>query len=147
MDTLKPIIRYVIFVGGVALYVFFYYTFLRDILDANGAPADLDNSAVQIASGIGGLLAATFAVAFGIQRQDRTVNEKKLNLGKTLTPDAEVVTAVCVGVYFVVGAVATIIAITNSVETPQEIKAPVGIFVGYLAAIFTGVVTGPGKTA
>jgi hypothetical protein len=147
MDRVKLIIQYVVFVGGVVVYVVFYYTFLRDILNANGAAPNLDNGAVQIASGIGGLLGATFAAAFGIQRKEPTVNEKKLNLGSTLTPNAEVVSVVCVIVYFVVGAVTTLVMLTNGVETPQEIKTPVTVFLGYVAAMFTAMVTGPGKTA
>jgi hypothetical protein len=146
MEQMKLVIRYVVFVGGVIAYVYLYYTFLHDILDAKGSAPDIDNGAVQIASAIGGLLAATFAIAFGIQRRDRTVDEKKLNLGSTLTPNAELVTAVCVGVYFIVGVAATLVAFTNSAETPQEIKTPVTLFLGYVVAIFTGVVTGPGRT-
>jgi hypothetical protein len=145
MEQVKLAIRYVVFVGGVVAYVYLYFTFLRDILDAEGSAPDLDNGAVQIASAIGGLLAATFAVAFGIQRRDPTVNEKRLNLGSTLTPNAELVTAVCLVVYFLVGLAATVVAFTNSAETPQEIKTPVTLFLGYLVAMFTGIVTGPGQ--
>ena len=146
MEKVKLYIRYAVFVGGVIAYVYLYFTFLRDILDANGSAANLDNGAVQVASAIGGLLAATFAVAFGIQRTDPGVNEKKLNLGNTLTPNAELVTAVCVIAYFIVGTATVLVAFTQGAETPQEIKTPATLFLGYLVAMFTGVVTGPGKT-
>ena len=146
MEQLRLVIKYVVFVGGLIAYVYLYYTFLRDIVDAEGSAPDLDNGAVQIASAIGGLLAATFAIALGIQRKDPTVNEKKFNLGSTLTPNAEIVTMVCVVVYFLVGGIATFVAFTHGAETPQEIKAPVTLFLGYVVALFTGVVTGPGKT-
>jgi hypothetical protein len=146
MEQVKLIIRYVVFVGGVIAYVYLYYTFLHDILNAKGSAPNLDNGAVQVASGIGGLLAATFAVTFGIQSKDPTVDEKKLNLGRTLTPNAELVTSVCVVVYFIVGAVATVVAFSKGAETPQEIKTPVTLFLGYVVAMFTGIVTGPGRT-
>jgi VIT1/CCC1 family predicted Fe2+/Mn2+ transporter len=137
-------IRYLVFVGGLVVYAYLYYTFLRDILRAKDAAPDLDNGAVQIASAIGGVLAATFAVAFGIQRTDPNVNEKRLNLGRTLTPNAELVTTLCVIVYFVVGVFATVVAFAKGAETPQEIKTPVTVFLGYIVAMFTGIVTGPG---
>ncbi len=148
MDQLKLAIQYVVFVGGVVLYVVLEAGFLKDILDASdGKAPNLDNGAVQLASGIGGLLAATFAVAFGIQRNDDDTDERKLDLGRTLTPNATFVTAVCLGAYFLVGIAATIVTLTQGQETPQEIKTPVTIFIGYIAAMFTGIVTGPGKTA
>ena len=145
MKIVRLIIQYAVFLGGVGVYVVLYYMFLRDIIDANGAAPNLDNSAVQIASGIGGLLGAAFAVAFGIQRDNPNVNEKRLNLGSTLTPNAEVVSIVCVVAYFVVGAAATVVSLANSVETPQEIKTPVTVFLGYVVGMFTAIVTGPGK--
>jgi hypothetical protein len=140
-------ILYAVFVGGIALYVILYFDFLRDIVNAAGTAPNLDNGAVQLAAGIGGLLAGTFAVAFGIQRRDPDTDEKKLNLGRTLTPNAEFVTAVCLLVYFLVGVAATFVSLAHSDETPQEIKTPVTIFVGYLAAIFAAIVSGPGRTA
>lgn len=147
MDTIKLGIRYVVFVGGIVVYVVLYAGFLKEIWTADGAAPNLDNGAVQIAAGIGGLLAATFAVAFGIQRKDPTVNEKKLDLGRMLTPEAGFVTAVSVIVYFLVGLAATAVMLTHGNETPQEIKTPTTLFLGYLVAMFTGIVTGPGQTS
>jgi hypothetical protein len=146
MERLKLAIRYAVFVGGLIVYAYLYFTFLRDILDADGKAPDLENGAVQLASGIGGVLAAVFAVAFGIQRRDPTVNQRKLNLGRTLTPNAEVVTGLCVVVYFVVGLATAAVALTNSPETPQEIKTPLTLFVGYLGAMFTAIATSPKVT-
>jgi hypothetical protein len=140
-------IVYAVFIGGLGLYVVLYIGFLKHIVDADGAAPNLDNGTVQLATGIGGLLAAIFAVAFGIQRSDPTVDEKKLKLGQTLTPRAEVVTSVCLVVYFLVGAAAAIITLLNSAETPLEIKTPVTIFVGYIVTIFMSVLRGPGQTA
>jgi hypothetical protein len=146
VDKVKLGILYAVFLGGVALYVVLYWGFWHDIVNADGAAANLDNGAVQLAAGIGGALAAVFAVAFGLQRKDPTVNEKKFNLGATLTPNAEFVTTVCILVYFLVGVVTAYISLRNTVETPQEIKTPLTIFVGYLGAMFFAVATGPGRT-
>src|SRR4051794_9380344 len=138
-------ILYAVFTGGLAVYVVLYWGFLKDILDANGVAPNLDNGAVQLASGIGGLLGAVFAIAFGIQRSDPDVDERRVNLGATLTPNAELVTSLCLVVYFLVGAVTTALTLLNSDETPQEIKTPVTVFVGYIAAMFVAILRGPGK--
>jgi hypothetical protein len=146
VDKVKLGILYAVFLGGVALYVVLYWGFWQDIVNADGVAPNLDNGAVQLASGIGGALAAVFAVAFGLQRKDATVNEKKLKLGATLTPNAQFVTTGCILVYFLVGVVTAYISLRNNVETPQEIKTPLTIFLGYLGAMFVAVVTGPGRT-
>jgi hypothetical protein len=147
MDGVATLIKYVVFLGGVAVYAYLYFTFLSDIVDApTGQPPNLENSNVQLANGIGGLLGAAFAVAVGIQRKDPAVNEKQLQLGATLTPEARWVTTVSVLVYFIVGAATLAVSRVYGAETPQEIQATATVFAGYLAAIFTGVVTGPGKS-
>jgi hypothetical protein len=147
VDGVTRAIKYIVFIGGIVIYAYLYFTFLRDILDAStGQPPDLDNSNVQLATGIGGLLAAVFAVAFGIQRKDPTVDEKKLNLGATITPEAQWVTSISIVVYFLVGAATLWVSRDSGAETPQEIQATATVFAGYLAAIFTGMLTGPGKT-
>jgi hypothetical protein len=147
VDLTKKVITALIFLGGLAAYVVLYVSFLKDISDAPpGKPPNLDNSDVQLAAGIGGLLAGVFAVAFGIQRQDPTKNEKKLNVGATLTPTLPWVTTICLIVYFVVGVATLVVVRANGAESPQEIQATSVVFVGYVVAIFTAVVTGPGKT-
>ncbi len=147
MDNLTKPITYLVFLGGVAVYTYLYFTFLREIvIAADGHPPNLDNANVQLANGIGGLLAAVFAVAFGVQRKDETVDERRLRVGATLTPRAEWVSMVSIVAYFVVGVATLYISRDNGGETPQEIQASATVFAGYLAAIFTGVVTGPGKT-
>ena len=142
------LIGYVVFVGGIALYVGLYYSFLHDIVVAgDGKPPNLDNGDVQLASGIGGLLGAAFAVTLGIQWKDTGIQEKKLQLGKTLSPQAEWVTSLSVIVYFLVGVAIIVVSRTHGAETPQEIQTTATVFAGYLASIFTAVVTGPGQTA
>lgn len=146
MDVVK-VIRYLVFVGGVLVYAYLYFTFLREIIQAGpGRPPDLENSNVQLANGIGGLLGAAFAVAMGIQRKDPTVNERRLDLGATITPEAKWVSTVSVLVYFVVGAVTLYVSRAHGAETPQEIQATATVFAGYVGAIFIGAVTGPGQT-
>ena len=147
VELTKKIITWVIFIGGVVLYVLLYFSFLRDIINApTGKAPNLDNSDVQLAGGIGGLLAGVFAVAFGIQRQDPSKDEKKLRIGATLTPAAPWVTIVCLVAYFVVGAATVIVVRAHGAESPQEIQASATLFAGYVASIFTAVLTGPGKT-
>ena len=147
VELVKRIIGYAIFVAGIALYVVFYYSFLKDILDAPAGKApNLDNGDVQLAAAIGGLLGGVFAVGFGIQRQDPTKNEKKLRVGTTLTPRAEWVTIVCLVAYTLVGAATLVVVRTHGAESPQEIQATATAFAGYAASIFTAVITGPGKT-
>jgi hypothetical protein len=142
------LIGYLVFIGGIVLYIYLYYSFLHDIVDApDGKPPNLINGDVQLASAIGGALGAAFAVALGIQRADTTVNEKRLQLGKTLTPRAEWVSTVTVLVYFAVGVAVVVVSRTNGAETPQEIQATATLFAGYLASIFTAVLSGPGQTA
>src|SRR4051812_4896421 len=116
MDQIKRAIYYAVFVGATIAYVYLYWTFLQDIRDAHGVRADLDNGAVQIATGIGGLFAGVFAVAFGIQRKDPTVDEKKLRVGDTLTPNATIVAGTCLVVYFLVGAVSLIVTASKTIE-------------------------------
>jgi hypothetical protein len=145
-ELVKKIIGYGIFVGGIALYVVLYYSFLRDIVNAPAGKApDLDNADVQLAAAIGGVLGGVFALAFGIQRRDPATDEKQLRIGKTLTPAAEWVTSVCMLVYAVVGVATLIVVRTHGAESPQEIQATATAFAGYAASIFTAVVTGPGK--
>jgi hypothetical protein len=145
--TLTKAIGYLVFIGGVLLYVYLYGTFLKDILDApDGKRPDLNNANVQLASGIGGALGGVFAAAFGIQRQDPKVDEKKLNVGTTLTPGAPWVTGVSIVAYFVVGLGILAVSRANSAEAPQEIQTTATVFAGYLAAIFFATLTGPGKT-
>lgn len=140
-------IGYVVFVGGILLYVVLYFSFLKEVVDApDGEPPNLTNADVQLASGIGGILGAMFAVALGIQRRDPAVNEKRLSVGSTLTPGATWVSNVAVLVYFVVGIAILAVTQTNGAETPQEIKAAATVFAGYLGAIFTAVISGPGQT-
>jgi hypothetical protein len=147
VDLTKKVITAVVFLGVVVVYVVLYYSFLRDIVDApSGQAPNLDNGDVQLATGIGGLLGGVFAVAFGIQRQDPTKNEKKLKIGATLTPRAQWVTIVCLVAYALVGAATLIVARTHGAESPQEIQASATVFAGYVASIFAAVITGPGKT-
>jgi hypothetical protein len=142
------LIGYLVFVCGIALYIYLYYSFLNDIIDApDGKPPNLNNSDVQLATAIGGALGAAFAVALGIQRRDTKVNEKRLQLGKTLTPKAEWVSTVSVLVYFAVGVGVVVVSRTNGAETPQEIQATATLFAGYLASIFVATLSGPGQTA
>jgi hypothetical protein len=56
------------------------------------------------------------------------------------------VSTVSVLVYFAVGIAIVVVAGTNGAETPQEIQATATLFAGYLASIFTAVLSGPGQT-
>ncbi len=145
--SVGALIGYLVFVGGLGLYIYLNYSFLRDILEASdGKPSNLNHSDVQLASAIGGALGAAFAVALGIQRRDPTVNEKRLQVGKTLTPRAEWASTLSVLVYFAVGSRDRCRLAHNDAETPQEIQATGTLFAGYLASIFTAVLSGPGQT-
>jgi len=146
-NTLTKVIGYAVFLGAIAIYVYLYYTFLRDILDApDGKRPDLSNANIQLAAGIGGALGTVFAAAFGIQRKDPDVDEKKLAVGNTITPSAPWVTSVSIVAYFLVGLAILVVSRTNGAETPQEVQTTATVFAGYLAAIFFTVLSGPGKT-
>ena len=145
-DLIK-VIGYIVFAGAIAVYLYLYFTFLKDIIDApSGERPDLNNADIQLASGIGGALGGVFAGAFGIQRQDPKTDEKKLNVGATITQGAPWVANVCIIAYFVVGVGILVVSRTNGAETPQEIQTTATVFAGYVAAIFLAVITGPGKT-
>lgn len=148
VELTKKILTAVLVLVGIALYVILYWSFLYDIIDApTGKAPNLDNGKVQLATGIGGILAGVFAVAFGIQRQDPTKNEKKLQLGATLTPNAQWITIVSLIAYALVGGASILVVFIHGAESPQEITTGATVFGGYAAAIFTAAVTGPGRTA
>lgn len=140
-------IRYIVLIGGLVLYVYLYATFLKDVWDGPaGKPVDLDNQDVQIATAIGGALAALFAVALGIQRKDPTENEKKVHVGKTITPERPLVGTICVWVYFFVGAATLYVVWRRDTQAPQEIKTAATVFAGYVLSIFVAAVSRPGQT-
>jgi hypothetical protein len=51
------------------------------------------------------------------------------------------VTALSLVVYLAVGAIATVVMLTHGNETQREIKTPVTVFLGYVVAMFGGIVT------
>jgi hypothetical protein len=109
--SVGELIGYLVFVGGLALYIYLNYFFLGDIVNApDRQPPNLNNGDVQLASAIGGALAAAFAVAVGIQRSDPTIDEKRLQLGTTLIPGAGWVSTASVLVYFVVGVAIVVVS-------------------------------------
>lgn len=145
--TSAALIRFIVLIGGLTVYVYLYWTFLKQIWNtpANEA-ANLDNQDVQIAGAIGGTLAATFAVALGIQRKDPKLNEKQVALGSTILPEAKLFGTLAIWVYFVVGLATLYVTWRRDVQTPQEIKTAATLFAGYVTSIFVAAISGPGQT-
>jgi len=101
---------------------------------------------VQIAGAIGGTLAATFAVALGIQRKDPKLNEEQVALGRTILPDARLFGTLAIWVYFVVGVATVYVVWRVTARRLRRSRRRQRLFAEYLTSIFVAANSGPGQT-
>jgi len=134
--------------GGTVLFAVLYASFFAQIWSESTHPPDLNSQAVYLASLLAASLGTAFAVTLGIQRQDPSVEEKRVQLGATLFVEywRQKVAQLSVLTYLLVGTAGVVTVSWNQVQSPAPIKAFAAAFIGYFIAAVTAAVTGPGKT-
>jgi hypothetical protein len=137
------LLRLLILWGAVGVFVGLWMWFFGVIWTDDAEPVELDQSALYVASAIGGLLGTFFGVSMGVERRDPDKDASQLAPGSTLlgTPDprekgvSDSLTTAAVWAYALVGLVAIVTVFVRSEQAPGAVETLATTFAGFLLAI------------
>jgi hypothetical protein len=140
--------------GALGTFLGLWISLYVPIWRAGDGPAPhLSSTAVYAASVLGGVLAAFFSTALGVQRKDPTVDARALRPGATLLrtdaanpPGIAAFATTAFWVYAVVGAWSMVTVLFHQVQSPHDVKAMASAFAGVVLTLFTGALA-PGQTS
>jgi hypothetical protein len=143
-DGIK-LLRFVFLWGAVVLFLGLWVWFFVDIWTKDDEPVDLDQKALYLAAGLGGILGTFFGVSMGVERKDPDKDARKVAPGSTLlgtsTPAEKGVTdslaTFAVWVYALVGLGAIVTVFVHSPRAPGAVETLATTFGGFLLAIVT----------
>jgi len=149
-----PWLRFLLIVLAIGTYVVLWAVVYRRIWNAgNGAPPTISNSITYVIGAVGGALAAAFAAALGIERQDTARDPRVMAFGVTLVggnPDKRlrgfsVSATLAVWAYALVSVIGVVTIFFHTDQSPSDVKTAIFAFIAAVVYLFVGSLT-PGNT-